>query len=1099
MKKYNYLSLIIILLFFFIAPNSLFANSKGSGKDGDKKHTTLPKTTVDPYQSLLNINNATMWVADYGFHDWVVGGGWNGAFPNGTRVGAIFAEGMVWGGQVYDGSSPVVRVAGNTYQSGTFAVTRLFRVRPDYLTANLASDAASYNDIDLGQVTDGQIQEIRDQYAKDWAEWPANEGALYEDVDGDGRYNPEIDIPGIPGAAQTIFIKYDDRTSASQYGSPPIGIEVSTHYWAYAYSGALGNVIFQKVDMVYKGTETSATNSRIDSMYIVAWADADVGTSSDDFAGCDTTLNMGYAYSSQATDATYAGLGLAPPAVGYDFLQGVSKFTGNPSDSAIFDLKWRKGYKYVNRKPMSSYVYFAAGGAWEDPDFSYNGTLEFYNLMRGVKPIPRYPSASPFPPEVVDYSPDGGVYLLAGDPVAGTGKIDGSAEGPGDRRIMVTNGPISLNLGDTAQVVVALVYGQGTDNLSSITAMKTNDLTAQIVFDQLFQLPNIAPPVVEVANLDREINLNWGSDQTSINKIENFSDQDYNFEGYEVYQLPSVSATLEDGIKLATFDLVNGVTYIYDTELDGNGVEIPVLAANGTDAGIQRYLTVTQDQFRKTELRNGQEYFFAVVSYAHNPQPLLPFHVLRSPLVIYRAVPQLNTPGERYGSVVGDTLTVTRLTGQSDGDLTAIVIDPTKLTGLTYTVSFEDLGEDGVVWHVDRSDGVRVLANQTNQNDDNESPIADGIQFRIKGAPFDFVNFMEVSNANGPHDPSYAAFAFNGSGFPIGDFPEGTDRPDPNAGGVRWGIQTGPNGDFTFENFKTRVARGDNFTRIVPYDFEIRFTAAGGRGDEFVNGEGFMDVPFELWNIGIGTPDDPSDDYRMIPLLYDYDANGDWGISIADHSISGGDNDPATDWIYWYNPVDMSPGTAGYDDFANNSNEDAIGDEVMARFVFVNFNGGSITDPSYPANLIQQVPETGTTYRILSTKPNQPADAFAVTAPENTYNSDLAKSDVEKINAFPNPYYGYQYRETAPDDHYITFSHLPDNAVIRIFDLSGVLVRTIEHNPINGQFEKWYLQNDNNYPVASGIYVAYIDMPGLGTTKILKLAVIQEQQMLKVY
>ena len=50
-----------------------------------------------------------------------------------------------------------------------------------------------------------------------------------------------------------------------------------------------------------------------------------------------------------------------------------------------------------------------------------------------------------------------------------------------------------------------------------------------------------------------------------------------------------------------------------------------VLAANGTDAGIQRYLTVTQDQLRKTELRNGQEYFFAVVSYAYNPAPLLTF------------------------------------------------------------------------------------------------------------------------------------------------------------------------------------------------------------------------------------------------------------------------------------------------------------------------------------------------------------------------------------------------------------------------------------------------------------------------------------------
>lgn len=54
---------------------------------------------------------------------------------------------------------------------------------------------------------------------------------------------------------------------------------------------------------------------------------------------------------------------------------------------------------------------------------------------------------------------------------------------------------------------------------------------------------------------------------------------------------------------------------------------------------------------------------------------------------------------------------------------------------------------------------------------------------------------------------------------------------------------------------------------------------------------------------------------------------------------------------------------------------------------------------------------------------------------------DLAKKDVEKINVFPNPYYGYQYRELAPNNKYVTFSHLPDNAIIRIFDLSGVLVK----------------------------------------------------------
>ncbi len=501
MKKLNGLILSLLFVAFLLLPNESFSHFKINKKDSPK--SKIMKVTQGPSQSLLNINNVTMWVGENGFHDWVVANSWNGAFPNGSTVGAIFAEGIVWGGLVDDGNLPVVRVNGNTYGTGCAPLTRLFRVRPDYKTGNLTSDAATFNNIPLGQVTESHIQALREQYEKDWYEWPANQGAPFADMDGDGVYNPDVDVPGIPGASQTIFIKYDDRLSESLYGSPPIGLEISETYWAYSYSGALGNVIYKKVDLVYKGLPTSKPNSKIDSMYIVQWADPDVGTYSDDFAGCDTTLNLGYAYSSQASDATYSGLGLAPPAAGYDFLQGVSVYTGNPSDSAIFNLQWRKGYKYVNRKPMSSFIYFAAGGTWEDPDFNYNGTLQFYNLMRGYKPEPRYPSAEPFPASVADVTPEG-TYLLTGDPVTGTGKIDGSVDGPGDRRIMVINGPFTLRLGDTAQVVVATVYGLGTDNLSSIAALKKNDLTAQIVFDQLFKLPSIQPPNVNVANLDKK-------------------------------------------------------------------------------------------------------------------------------------------------------------------------------------------------------------------------------------------------------------------------------------------------------------------------------------------------------------------------------------------------------------------------------------------------------------------------------------------------------------------------------------------------------------------------------------------------------------------
>ena len=115
-----------------------------------------------------------------------------------------------------------------------------------------------------------------------------------------------------------------------------------------------------------------------------------------------------------------------------------------------------------------------------------------------------------------------------------------------------------------------------------------------------------------------------------------------------------------------------------------------------------------------------------------------------------------------------------------------------------------------------------------------------------------------------------------------------------------------------------------------------------------------------------------------------------------------------------------------------------------------------------------------------------------------TFSSEQQKADVAKINVFPNPYYGTHYRELTREGKYVTFNHLPQKAIIRIFDLSGVLVRTINKED-NSQFTRWDLTNNNNYPVASGIYVVHVDMPELGRSKILKLAIVQEEQILNVY
>ena len=165
-------------------------------------------------------------------------------------------------------------------------------------------------------------------------------------------------------------------------------------------------------------------------MFITEFSDMDDGNYLDDFAGCDTSLNLSYVYNSTYSDPYYSQFSLAPPAVGYTFLQGVAEKTGNLTDSAIVDLRWRRGYRFFNSVPMTGYIPQKSGDYYSDPSFSYTGTLEFYNLMRGYRPEPQYPASVPFLDFAGNYITGRNVYILAGDPVTRTGWIDGSG---GDR------------------------------------------------------------------------------------------------------------------------------------------------------------------------------------------------------------------------------------------------------------------------------------------------------------------------------------------------------------------------------------------------------------------------------------------------------------------------------------------------------------------------------------------------------------------------------------------------------------------------------------------------------------------------------------------
>jgi hypothetical protein len=100
--------------------------------------------------------------------------------------------------------------------------------------------------------------------------------------------------------------------------------------------------------------------------------------------------------------------------------------------------------------------------------------------------------------------------------------------------------------------------------------------------------------------------------------------------------------------------------------------------------------------------------------------------------------------------------------------------------------------------------------------------------------------------------------------------------------------------------------------------------------------------------------------------------------------------------------------------------------------------------------------------------------------------SQQALSDALKlINVVPNPYYAYSEYETSKLDNRVKITNLPERCAIRIYSSQGKLVKSIFKDS-EATFQDWTLMNEKGIPVASGIYLIHVDIPGIGE-KVLKV------------
>jgi hypothetical protein len=998
----------------------------------------------------MDVNRINMYMTNYGSFAWDLTTGNPGLyFPKGTTKSAVFAGGLWLGASVGGEIRTVVAEYSQEYGPGAM-VSGTFDnpSRPEYRTYKVVRfsgdrDDTAHVERDANEATyeDPLVHHSWSEYIRGAAPYGAPT-RMYRLPPPEGAVD-SVDVlgPDVLGDMM-MWSVYNDANPARHTndagGSDPLGIEIQQTTFAFNRQGALGNIIFLKYLIINKGGQ------QLDSMFVSLWSDPDLGGAADDLVGVDTTLSLGYTYNSTNNDQLY---GSAPPAVGYDFFLGPINAAGDTLPMTSFN-------KYINGTDPAS-------------------TSDTYNYMNGF-----LPDGS----EVID--PTTGLatkFFHPGDPTTLTGWLDSN---PADRRHLLTSGPFRMAPGDTQTVVAALIIGDGNDRLSSISAMKFYDEFAQLAFDEGFQLPSPPQQPRVAVDVDHErITLSWNPDARL-----NYFEPGYTFEGYNIYQGESIAGPWR---RLATFDEINGILTVRDTIFDletGRTIsDYPV--AFGTDAGVRYTYTTTLDQVRGGNLHDGTEYYFAVTAYAvsfteklavvENAQQAIPVIPQRPALGTdpgtASALPVLHSYVDSSGTKGTDVVEVT-------------VVDPAAVNGHSYRVVFTPVSPPypvfrgdtitTAVWNlIDVTTGDTLLKNQVNKTGDEDYQVIAGLLIKVRGAyepALQEITYRNLVTDNRTALQGVAEFAmpyFGGGG---------------NAGCDFFGSTICPTSDP--DSFTTVQIRLSTTETQKAYRFVRLETASGGAPTSYPDrgylNRGFVDVPFQVWdatnevqldaaflekevtdNAGVRLPDN-----QQTPTT-----DSTWAPAAVEEDVLGG-----REYIFVYRrPYSDTPKA-----------ELAVDGSVLAGTVPVLY----AIAPRYRS--VDDVIDDGDQIEAVWASPATANDVYDFSTTTLVRgNQTFATGKLDRIRAVPNPYYNRSRYELNQFARVIRFINMPENATVRIFNLSGALVRTLQKTEIATSILEWNLLTDNELPVASGVYIFHVEAPGVGST-FGRMVVFMEKERL---
>jgi len=616
----------------------------------------------------------------------------------------------------------------------------------------------------------------------------------------------------------------------------------------------------------------------------------------------------------------------------------------------------------------------------------------------------------------------------------------------GDFDLFVTSAFFPIKAGETKRISMAVCLGEDT------TDARRNKDVAQKTYDEDYQFAKQPyPPHVKTVAGDRKVTLIWdnvaeSSFDTYMYGILPEADKNraYDFEGYKIYR--ATDPAFEDALDItdAQGNLTFSTPIVQYDAIDGiEGYhEIPVNGVHywlGSETGLLH-------SYVDEDVVNGQTYYYAVVSYdfGGDTTNMIPPTESNKRLVINTLTGEVRkgpnvaivTPNPPAGGYVeADLDTLALVDGTTSSRITYKIVDHFDVKdGHTYRVTFEDtlklkigpIGQDTLTTKhftlADVSDPLNLdtlNAASPYMDTDYEQPIIDGFRLTFYNESFVWIN----------QEKSYW----------------GSQRAERDS---LWQFVLDIYGDVSTQGVR------------VPADYRVEIQEPGAStSTEFEQDFGKYVPKRLLLSVAtnfvvkkrIGVTGDDETDWAAIPYAFG-DFSGNDSILNADLR----DND--------------------YVIFLDDTSKGPLGPTWVFQLAY----------PKETERYIHQ-PAAGDTVYLLLNKPFLSADVFEFTTFASHIDTAQAKDDLKKITVVPNPYrvaVAWEPRNpytTGRGPRALHFRHLPARCTIRIFTVSGELVKVVEHEDVisNGT-AIWDLLTKDNLAAAYGVYIYHVDAPGIG-------------------